>query len=66
MFDRIINSEISNDEEVVESSIRPQHFDEYVGQSAIVSQMEIFIEAARTRGEALDHTLLFGPPGLCC
>lgn len=64
MFDRIINSEISNDEEVVESSIRPQHLDEYVGQSAIVSQMEIFIEAARTRNEALDHTLLFGPPGL--
>jgi len=44
--------------------LRPKHLDEYVGQSKIRDQLEIFISAARKRSEALDHTLLFGPPGL--
>lgn len=51
-------------EEVVERALRPTRLAEYVGQAKIREQMEIFITAARNRGEALDHLLLFGPPGL--
>nr|VFJ91875.1 MAG: Holliday junction DNA helicase subunit RuvB [Candidatus Kentron sp. LFY] len=45
-------------------TVRPRRIDEYVGQSAVRAQMEVFIEAAKRRGEALDHVLIFGPPGL--
>ncbi len=55
---------ISPNEEVVERSLRPQRLAEYVGQTRIREQLDIFITAARRRGEALDHVLLFGPPGL--
>src|SRR5512136_166593 len=51
-------------EEAFERALRPRALDEYVGQEKIRGQLEIFIEAARKRGEALDHVLLFGPPGL--
>jgi Holliday junction DNA helicase RuvB len=51
-------------EEVVERALRPRMLDEYVGQEKIRGQLSIFIEAARKRREALDHVLLFGPPGL--
>ncbi|WP_426111867.1 Holliday junction branch migration DNA helicase RuvB [Massilia sp. PWRC2] len=54
----------SPNEEAIERALRPKHLDEYVGQEKIRDQLEIFITAARRRGEALDHTLLFGPPGL--
>ncbi len=54
----------SPNEEAIERALRPKHLDEYVGQSKIRDQLEIFISAARKRSEALDHTLLFGPPGL--
>jgi Holliday junction DNA helicase RuvB len=54
----------SPNEEAVERALRPKHLDEYVGQEKIRDQLEIFISAARKRREALDHTLLFGPPGL--
>src|SRR5476649_87192 len=54
----------SPNEEAIERALRPKHLDEYVGQEKIRNQLEIFIKAARNRGEALDHTLLFGPPGL--
>ncbi len=54
----------SSNEEAVERALRPKHLDEYVGQQKIRDQLEIFIAAARKRKEALDHTLLFGPPGL--
>ena len=54
----------SSNEEAVERALRPKHLDEYVGQKKIRDQLEIFIAAARKRKEALDHTLLFGPPGL--
>jgi Holliday junction DNA helicase RuvB len=60
----LINPEISSDEERLERSIRPRSLKEYIGQSAVREQMEIFISAARARGEALDHVLIFGPPGL--
>ncbi len=51
-------------EEALERALRPKQLDEYIGQEKIRHQLEIFIEAARNRREALDHTLLFGPPGL--
>jgi Holliday junction DNA helicase RuvB len=54
----------SPNEEAIERALRPKHLDEYVGQEKIRDQLEIFIHAARKRREALDHTLLFGPPGL--
>ena len=54
----------SAQEEVIERALRPRGLDEYVGQEKIREQLSIFIEAARKRGEALDHVLLFGPPGL--
>src|SRR3954453_13222228 len=51
-------------EEVVERALRPRALDEYIGQEKIRNQLSIFVEAARKRKEALDHVLLFGPPGL--
>jgi len=54
----------SPNEEAIERALRPKQLDEYVGQEKIRGQLEIFISAARKRREALDHTLLFGPPGL--
>jgi Holliday junction DNA helicase RuvB len=54
----------SAQEEVFERALRPKALDEYVGQEKIRGQLSIFIEAARKRSEALDHVLLFGPPGL--
>src|SRR6476619_5744084 len=54
----------SPNEEAIERALRPKHLEEYVGQEKIRDQLEIFITAARQRREALDHTLLFGPPGL--
>jgi len=51
-------------EDVVERALRPKRLAEYVGQAKIREQLEIFVQAARNRGEALDHVLLFGPPGL--
>ena len=52
------------EEEAVERAIRPRRLEEYVGQTQVKTQLEIFIGAARQRGEALDHVLIFGPPGL--
>jgi holliday junction DNA helicase RuvB len=54
----------SPNEEAVERALRPKLLDEYVGQAKIREQLEIFVGAARKREEALDHVLLFGPPGL--
>jgi holliday junction DNA helicase RuvB len=55
---------VSPNEEAIERALRPKQLDEYVGQEKIHAQLDIFITAARQRREALDHTLLFGPPGL--
>ena len=55
---------VSPQEEQFERSLRPATLGDYVGQEKVRSQLEIFIAAARARGEALDHVLLFGPPGL--
>lgn len=63
--DRLIASTpASKEEEVFERALRPQYLRDYVGQARAREQLEIFIAAARKRGEALDHVLLFGPPGL--
>ncbi len=62
--DRLISGSSSSQEEAIERALRPKLLDEYVGQEKIRGQLQIFIEAARMRGETLDHVLLFGPPGL--
>jgi len=61
---RILDNELMGDEELVERTLRPQYLQEYIGQDKVKDQLKIFIEAAKLRDEALDHTLLFGPPGL--
>lgn len=61
----IINPEITdNSEEKLETTLRPQMLDEYIGQTKVKESMKVYIEAAKKRGEALDHVLLYGPPGL--
>lgn len=62
--DRLIAPESSVPEERFDRALRPLSLKDYVGQAAMREQMDIFIRAARARGEALDHTLVFGPPGL--
>jgi Holliday junction DNA helicase RuvB len=62
--ERVISGAAKQEEEAVERAIRPRLLDEYIGQQQVKTQLEIFISAARQRGEALDHVLIFGPPGL--
>ena len=62
--DRIVSPGAGNAEAAIERALRPKQLDEYVGQSKARAQLEIFINATRNRKEALDHVLLFGPPGL--
>jgi holliday junction DNA helicase RuvB len=63
--DRLISAAATTpQEEAIERALRPKALEEYIGQEKTRGQLEIFIEAARKRGEALDHVLLFGPPGL--
>jgi len=61
---RIIGAAATREDEAIEASIRPRRLDEYLGQEPVREQMGLYIEAARHRGEALDHVLIFGPPGL--
>jgi Holliday junction DNA helicase RuvB len=61
---RLIDPAVGSDEDAVEASIRPRRLGDYIGQGPVKEQLEIFISAARGRGEALDHVLIFGPPGL--
>ncbi|MGK2889213.1 MAG: Holliday junction branch migration DNA helicase RuvB [Candidatus Malihini olakiniferum] len=62
--DRLISAQEVQEEEIIDRAIRPRLLAEYVGQPQVREQMEIFIKAARKRGDALDHLLIFGPPGL--
>ncbi|MBG2913357.1 Holliday junction branch migration DNA helicase RuvB [Proteus cibarius] len=63
--DRLISAEIQQpEEEIIDRAIRPKSLAEYVGQPQVREQMEIFIQAAKLRHDALDHLLIFGPPGL--
>ncbi len=61
---RIIDTKLQQDEKILENSIRPKRLQDYIGQTTVRQQMEIFINAAISRTEALDHVLIFGPPGL--
>ena len=62
--DRLISTQSIVSEEAIDRAIRPLSLSEYVGQEAVSSQMQIFIDAAKKRNDALDHVLIFGPPGL--
>ena len=62
--DRIITSTMKNEDIDVENSLRPKSLDDYLGQEKAKEQLKIFIEAAKSRNEPLDHVLLYGPPGL--
>src|SRR3569832_1170853 len=62
--DRLIAAQVRPEDDAVDRAIRPKQLADYVGQPAVCEQMEIFIQAAKRRSEALDHTLIFGPPGL--
>lgn len=62
--ERIVSSTMIEDDNHCEYSLRPKTFNEYIGQKKVKQKLRIFISAARNRGEALDHVLLYGPPGL--
>ena len=63
--ERLINPELEGPgEERMENSLRPKTLDEYIGQDKVKENMKVYIEAAKKRGEPLDHVLLYGPPGL--
>lgn len=62
--DRLISAGSQSEEEFLDRAIRPKSLADYVGQPQVREQMEIFIKAAKLRGDALDHLLIFGPPGL--
>ncbi|KKN46208.1 hypothetical protein LCGC14_0675250 [marine sediment metagenome] len=64
MDERFITPQASRDEERIDRAIRPVSLQDYIGQPVVREQMDLFISAARNRKEALDHTLIFGPPGL--
>ncbi len=64
MDERIISATFMMDDEAVEYSLRPRYLAEYIGQSQVKDNLKIYIEAAKQRHEALDHVLLYGPPGL--
>ncbi len=64
MEERIITEEKLAGEDEIELNIRPEHIDEYIGQSDVKENIKVFIESAKIRDESLDHVLLYGPPGL--
>jgi Holliday junction DNA helicase RuvB len=62
--DRIVTTQVADDDRGLEAALRPQTLDEYVGQARMKDSLRICIEAAKQRGEALDHAIFYGPPGL--
>jgi Holliday junction DNA helicase RuvB len=64
MKDRLVSPQISEEEQFIETSLRPRHLEEYIGQEKIKGNLSILLEAARRRSEPVDHVLLYGPPGL--
>lgn len=62
--DRIVSAGTQGEDSALDRAVRPKQLTDYIGQTAVKTQMEIFIQAARNRREALDHVLIFGPPGL--
>ena len=61
---RLVTPQLRAEDSELDRSIRPRKMEEYIGQTRVKENLKIFIEAARKRGEALDHILLYGPPGL--
>src|SRR5579863_5868911 len=61
---RVVSGQAFDEDARLDASVRPKRFDDFVGQSRVKENLQIAVEAARTRGEALDHVLLYGPPGL--
>ena len=61
---RIITTEVTEEDKVIEPNLRPQMLAEYIGQEKIKNNLKVYIEAAKARGESLDHVLFYGPPGL--
>ena len=61
---RVISTKMQEEDIKIESSLRPQKLEDYIGQEKIKDNLHVYIEAAKGRGEALDHVLFFGPPGL--
>ena len=61
---RIITTEVTEEDKVIEPNIRPQMLAEYIGQEKIKNNLKVYIDAAKARGESLDHVLFYGPPGL--
>ena len=64
MKKRIITTETLEEDQKIEGSLRPQYLEDYIGQTKAKETLKIYIEAAKARGEALDHVLFYGPPGL--
>ncbi|MCL2461457.1 MAG: Holliday junction branch migration DNA helicase RuvB [Defluviitaleaceae bacterium] len=64
MSNRLITTNFDSEDEEIEFKLRPSSFDQYIGQEKVKNNMKVFIEAAKKRGEALDHVLLYGQPGL--
>jgi len=64
MSDRIVNTQLTDDERSLEQTLRPQTLDEYIGQARMKESLRVCIDAATQRGETLDHTIFYGPPGL--
>ena len=62
--DRFVTPSLSTDDSAIDRALRPKQLQEYIGQTKVREQLSIFIQAAKSRSEALDHVLLFGPPGL--
>ena len=64
MTERVVTNKLTDEERSIEATLRPQRLDEYVGQERMKESLRICIEAAKRRGEALDHAIFYGPPGL--
>ncbi len=64
MEKRVISTQIQEEDQKIETSLRPQRLEEYIGQKKAKKTLKVYIEAAKQRGEALDHVLFYGPPGL--
>ncbi|MCS5588826.1 MAG: AAA family ATPase, partial [Candidatus Thioglobus sp.] len=62
--DSLVSGQDQGSEDIVMTSVRPNSLNEYIGQKDVKSQMALFIKAAKKRGDALDHSLIYGPPGL--
>lgn len=62
--ERFISSSMNSYDEEIETSLRPKTFDDYIGQDKVKNNLKVFIEACKKRHDALDHVLLYGPPGL--